>query len=225
MFKLSFNPFKKSPAGPLLFIALLTGILAAAGVYAVFSSVYQPAQVVVAARNVEPLKKIGPGDVKVVTISKRDLHPRAMTQLGQAIGAYARMPLVEGEALFPEKLIRDPGQAVEVYGTMKPDQTLITLKSSQVSWPDVLRDGDFVSAVAVYPDRVEEVAEGVKVVHNSKPLPVIGELQSAREAEARPTSEITLLLDRESAKRILLATVSAKLVYLLPETPREAGLQ
>lgn len=225
MFKLSFNPFKKSPAGPLLFIALLTGILAAAGVYAVFSSVYQPAQVVVAARNVEPLKKIGPGDVKVVTISKRDLHPRAMTQLGQAIGAYTRIPLVEGEALFPEKLIRDPGQAVEVYGTMKPDQTLITLKSSQVSWPDVLRDGDFVSAVAVYPDRVEEVAEGVKVVHNSKPLSVIGELQSAREAEARPTSEITLLLDRESAKRILLATVSAKLVYLLPETPREAGLQ
>ncbi|MCG0278219.1 MAG: SAF domain-containing protein [Thermanaeromonas sp.] len=215
--------FKKIPGGCLLLIALLTGILAAAGVYTAFASVYQPAQVVVAARNVEPLKKIGPGDVKVITISKRDLHPRALTQLGQAIGAYTKMPLVEGEVLFPEKLVRDPSQAVEAYGTMKPDETLITLKSSQVNWPDILRDGDFVSALAVYPDKVEEVATHARVVHNSKPLPILGELQSAREAEARPTSEITLLLNREEAKKILMATVSAKLVYLLPQSPEKVA--
>ncbi|KYH30753.1 SAF domain-containing protein [Neomoorella mulderi] len=216
-------PVKKIPGGPLLLIALLTGILAAAGVYWAFAGVYQPAEVVVAARNVEALKQIGPADVKVITVSKRDRHPRALTQVSQAVGSYTRMPLVAGEALFPEKLVRDPGQVVEAYGAMKEDETLITLKSSQVSWPDILQDDDTVSVVAVFPDRVEEVAGKARVVHNSKPLPILGELQSAREAEARPTSEITLLLSREDAKKVLLATVAAKMVYLFPESPGQAG--
>lgn len=216
------NASPKQKRGPLWLIAVLVSALAGLGVYYAFMSVYQPVEIVVAAKELKPMQKIEQADVKLQSISKRDLHPKMATSVKSVVGAYTTMPLTEGEPILSTKVVRSPGNMVETYGTLKPNETIVVLKSSQVSWPDVIREGDMVSAVAVYndknTDRGVDVARNIRVVSSSRPLPVVGELKSAKDAQARPTSEITLLMDREDAKKLLYATVNAKSVSLLPET-------
>jgi Flp pilus assembly protein CpaB len=200
---------------------MLVGLVAAGAVYWTFSSVYQPVPVVVAAKDLEAGKQIGSGDVKVVSVSRRDAHPKALRDLRQAVGAYTRMPLVAGEPVLAEKIIRNPEQMAGVYGVMGPEDTLISLKSTQVSWPKVLRDGDVVSVVAVYPEEgVREVARGARVVSASRTAPIVGDLKNVSQGEPSGTSEIMLALPREEAKSVLGAVATAKAVYLLPEAPK-----
>lgn len=213
--------------GPLWAVAVVVSVLAGLGVYYALVGVYQPVNVVVAARDLKPMQKIGPSDVRLQAVARRDFHPKMVVSLDGAVGAYTVMPLTEGEALFSTKVIRNPGNMVEAYGTLRPNETLIMLKSGQVSWPDVIRDGDIVSAVAVYSDknsdRAVDVAGNIRVVSSSSPLPLLGDLKSARDAQARPANEITLLMDREDAKKLLYAVVNAKSVSLLPENVGGAG--
>lgn len=209
--------------GPLWAVALMVSALAGLSVYYALVGVYQPVNVVVAARDLQPMQKIGPSDVRLQAIARRDYHPKMIASLDSVVGTYTGMPLAGGETLLSTKVIRSPGNMVEAYGALKPNETLIVLKSGQVSWPDVISDGDIVSAVAVYSDknsdRALDVAGNIKVVSSNRPLPLLEDLKSARDAQARPTSEITLLLDREDAKKLLYAAVNAKSVSLLPDNP------
>lgn len=209
---------KRRGKNPFLLLAVCLSVAAGVAVYSAFASVYQPAEVVVAAKDLEALHKIEAEDVKVVQVSRRDRHPSSVSDPKSVVGAFTAAPVVAGEAILEKKIIRDPDKMLETFGSAGPNDTVLMLKSGQVSWPNTIKGGDYVSVVAVYPDRVEDLARSVRVAKSSSPLPVIGELKSAKEAEARPTSEIFLVLDREAAKKVLQATVSAKAVHILPET-------
>ena len=206
----------------LLLVALALAVAAGAAVYAALNGIYQPANVVVAARNLEPLQKIEAKDVKVVQVAKRDKHPSAFSDPRQVVGAFTKMPLVAGEPVLVEKIVRNPDKMLEVYGTAGPEDTVIVLKSNQASWPETLKDGDYVSIVAAYPDRVEDLARGARVVHNPGSWSPVGEIKALKKAEAGSSGgEILLMLNREDAKKVLQAAVSAKGLHVLPETSAE----
>ncbi|MGI9951442.1 SAF domain-containing protein [Moorellaceae bacterium AZ2] len=214
-----FRISKPSRYSSLLLAALLVGLVAAGAVYWTFTSVYDPVPVVVAARDLEAGKQIGSADVKVSHVSRRDAHPKALKDLKEVVGTYTRVPLTEGEVVLSGKIIRNPEQMIGIYGILGENDTIITLKSSQVSWPKVLRGGDLVSVVAVYPEGVREVTKRARVVNMNEVTPIIGELKNVAQGQAANSSELLLALSREEAKKVLGAVVSAKAVYLLPEHP------
>lgn len=206
---------KKKPVRGFAVAATLS-LIAGFTVYYVLYSVIKPIPVVVAVRDIPALSQVKADDVKVTTIGMAYRHPQAFNSAGEVVGAYSTGPIYAGEQVIRPMLIRNPGQMVEGYNSLRSDETLLTLKADRVSWPPVLRDGDYVAVVAVYADRVEDVARKVRVATQTVPTPVVGNIAGAAQGQA-PTSKITLLLNREDAKRVILATVTAKQVYLLPE--------
>ncbi len=199
-------------------IALLLSIAAGFAVYYTLQYYINPAPVLVAARDIKALAKIGPEDVKLTTVGAAYRHPCAASQPDQVVGTYAAGPIYQGTQIISPMVIRNPGQMIKTAGDLKHDETLLTLSANKVSWPAVIRDGDYVSAVAVYADRVEDVVRGVRVASEAAAVPVISDIAGVRDPGGeKASSKITLVLRRDDAMKVLLAMSSSKGVYLLPE--------
>ncbi|WP_258359096.1 type II secretion system F family protein [Moorella sulfitireducens] len=229
MFKL---PLKKIPGGPLLLIALLTGLLAAAGVYWAFAGVYQPVEVVVAARNVEPLKQIGPADVKVITkleVDYRQYKARIDEQAQAALQMIASLYDTTGD------LVRAIEGAANCTPSPMREELIKTLVEYRLggSLPDALasfaeradnRDIDiFIKAVTLSEkygtNTAEVVAEIARVIRDR--ITLREELKSEVRGQGLtinlfllflPLTALSLLYFSSEARHVIIATFFGKAV-------------
>ncbi len=200
-------------------IALLLSVAAGFAVYYTIQYYIRPAPVLVATHDIKALSKIGPEDVELTTVGVAYRHPRAASYPEQVVGTYAASPIYQGTQIISPMVIRNPGQMIKAAGDLKRDETLLSLSANKVSWPAVIRDGDYVSVVAVYADRVEDVVRGVRVASEATAIPVISDIAGVRDPGGdKSSSKITLVLRRDDAMKVLLAMSSSKGVYLLPES-------
>lgn len=205
-------------------VAVALSILAGAAVYYALVQLYQPVPVVVASRDIDAVKSIKGPDVVVVQVAKRDRHPKAFTDPRQVVGSYSAVAIFRGQQVIAPQVVRDPGKMVAEMLKMKADETFISLRSSEASWPAVLKSGDLVTVVGVFPDTgAQDIAVGRVVTAAGSS--VAQDIKSLREAEvAASASLITLAVKVDGAKRILDALKTAKGVYLLPRHPALGGM-
>lgn len=205
-------------------IALALSVLAGVAVYYALTQLYTPVPVVVAARDVGAVETIDPVDVAVTKVAKRDRHPQAFVDPRQVLGSYAAVNIFRGQQVIAPQVVRDPGKMVAEMLSMKADETFVTLKSQEASWPPVLKSGDLVTVVAVFPDgEVRDVAVGRVVTAAGSS--VVQDIKSLREAEAKSSqTTVTIATKVDQAKMILAALKQSKGVYLLPRHPALGGV-
>lgn len=205
--------------------AIILSVCAGLAVYWALMQVYQPVNVVVATKQIDVLKKIGPADVTIAKVAGRDRHPEAFTDPSQVVGSYAAVPLTKGEQVLATKVTRDLGKMTAI-ANMKANETFITLRQNEAVWPGFLKDGDLVTVTACYPDTGQVIDEAVaRVVSFSGPIPLVSDFKNLREAQSGGNEkEITLAMSVDEAHRVMKAIATAKSVRLLPRHPGLEGI-
>lgn len=205
-------------------IAIVLSILAGISVYFAFKQLYEPVPVVVASRSIDGIKQINSSDVTVATVAKRDRHPEAFTSTKQVMDSYSAAPIYQGQQIITPQVVRDPGKMIVESLNMQMDETFLTLKVQDASWPQgILKSGDLVTIMGVYPD-IGVIEEAVGRVVTASGGSIAQDVKTLRDAETKMSgTEITLSLKVEDAKRVLLAVNKTKGVYLLPRHPGFGG--
>lgn len=199
-------------------LSLLAGI----AVYWTFLNLYKPVPVVLAAHNIDPLKPIKETDLVVGSTAQRDRHPQAFIDPRQVVGSYSAVSIFKGQQIIAPQVVRDPGKMVVSAQKVGVDETLLSLKSQEASWPPVLRTGDLVTVVAVYPEQTVEI--GVGTVVSTSGGSVVQDIKNIRDAQSQPSgSQIIISMKFEDAKKTVEAVKTAKGVYLFPRHPGLGG--
>jgi len=210
---------QKKKKGPFWLVALVLSIIAGVAVYWTFISIYKPVPVVVPATDLDQFHKIQSSDIKVVSTSRRDLHPLAFHSKDAIVNTYTRVPLYKDEPILEPKVIRNLEQMIDIKKDMGNNETIITLKQNEIRWPSVIQDGDLVSIKAVYDNEVVEITKQATIVSSNGSLPVISKLTSSAQGDVQSSTndKITFIIDKSAANELLKAICFAKMVYMFPE--------
>ncbi|WP_031516954.1 SAF domain-containing protein [Desulfofalx alkaliphila] len=208
----------KVKTNPLLLISLLLVIISGFGIYQAFNSVMQPVTVVVPTKDIDALEKISESDVAVKKIAKRDLHPLAYRSVEQVIGKYPRMPLTKGEPILNTKLLNTNDDLVETFETLKPNEVIIALDRDDVRIPSILKKGDLVTVMAVTPEGVLELGVGSKYLSASVSN-IVADISSVSTKGSPAEEEVLLVCERNEGKKILQHSLTADIIYIMPEQP------
>lgn len=203
----------------ILMTAAVVGLIAAGGIYYAFMGIYVPVNVVVAVKDITTQTKITQADVTVKKMSKRDAHPQSLTSLKSVVGSYPRMPITAGEPILKTKVVNNIGTLLDTYESLQADEMLIELKANKnVSFPKVLKDGDYVTFVVVKDEGTVEVGKGSKYLSGSGPN-IINNFNNLSAGKDPTEGRLLVICKREEGKKVLEATLKSKLVYVMPEHP------
>ena len=200
-------------------MAVLLSIAAAISVMLALYRVYMPVKVLAPNKDIPAGALIGQGDIGFVTISKRDKHPLAVTDPGQVIGKYARDNLYSLDAIISKNIVTDPKEINGFKTVVGQDETCMTLKQSEVRWPQDTREGDTVTAVSILTGgNPQVVARKIKVLSVSETgKSLTGTVEQIKNTVSSSSeSGITLALQWEQVGPLLFGKTQQEL-WLLPE--------
>lgn len=203
-------------------LAVALSILAGVAVYYAFVQVYNPVPVVVAARNIELMKPITEHDLMVKMVSARDRHPRAFRDPKQVAGSYAASVIVRGQQVLAPHVVRDLGKMAGEALEMAADRTIISVDSRQASWPPVLKAGDLVTVLGVYPEGTRELAVAKVLATDGKSI--LQEFYALRDAEPTMSGDQLLLsVAVDTVRELVREFHTAVAIYIIPRHPALGG--
>lgn len=193
--------------------ALVITILAAIALYLCLYMFFLPTDVIVARVDIEEGSVISKTQVEVRKVARKDCSPGVMKNVEEVVGREAVVPIFSGQQVIDRQLGMGKKEKF-----LKDNETILTLTSQQVFWSNSLRVGEKVRVVAVYPAENEVREEAVGRIVRPEGGSVIKNMKKLQEAQSvTPTqTEISILIDVEGAKRVLLALKKSQLVYVLP---------
>ncbi|WP_333870932.1 SAF domain-containing protein [Desulforamulus putei] len=209
----------KSKNKTILLGSIIIGLIAAVGIYFSVMSFIHPVNVVVAARDIDTMRKITEADVAVKKMSARSVHPKAYHDLKSVIGTYPKMPITAGEQILSTKLVNNPDKVVDAFEALQPDEMILELKEGKnIAFPTLLKRGDYVTFYSVEEDDTKEYGKGSKFISSSGPN-LIHNFNNLSAGKDPTEGKIVVICTREEGKKILNATQNAKMIYVAPEHP------
>lgn len=209
----------KSKNITILLGSIIIGIIATVGIYSSVMSFIRPADVVVAAKDIDTMRKITEADVAVKKITARGVHPKAYHDLKSVIGTYPKMPITAGEQVLTNKLVNNPDKVVDAFEALQPDEMILELQESKnIAFPNLLKKGDYVTFYSVEEDGTKEYGKGSKFISSSGPN-IIHNFNNLSAGKDPTDGKIVVICSREEGKKILNATQKSKLIYVTPEHP------
>ncbi len=209
----------KSKNKSILLGSIIIGFIAAVGIYSAVMSFIRPVDVVVAARDIDTMRKITEADVAVKKITARDAHPKSYHDLKNVIDTYPKMPITAGEQILSTKLVNNPDKVVDAFEALQPDEMILELQESKnVLFPKLLKKGDYVTFYSVEDDGTKEYGKGSKFISSAGPN-IIHNFNNISAGKDPTDGKIVVICTREEGKKILNATQKAKLIYVTPEHP------
>ncbi|MCL6478981.1 MAG: hypothetical protein K6T65_11285 [Peptococcaceae bacterium] len=210
----------KLPAKSMSFwVAVLLSVAAAVSVMFALYRVYMPVKVLAPSRDIPAGAVIGQADIGYITVSRRDKHEMALTDPGQVIGKYAKDNLYALEPILSKKITAD--MSAETKDSVGRDETCITLKQNEARWPQDIKKGDTVTAVALIDGGSPQVVgRKLKVLSssNSANKNLAGTVEQLKNAVAATGGDsITLALKWNQAGPLLFGKAKSKELWLLPE--------
>ncbi|MHB8157424.1 MAG: SAF domain-containing protein [Desulfocucumaceae bacterium] len=199
-------------------VAVILSLAAAISVMIALYQVYLPVKVLAANKDIPAGVVIGQGDIGYVTMSRRDKHELALTDPGQVIGKYTKENLYTLEPILSKKITSDlSGDAKNYVG---PDETVITLKQIEARWPQTIKDGDTVTAVAILeggnPQVVGREIKVLSATNNANKM--IGTVEQIKNSVSTNTdNSITLSLKWDQVGPLMFGKALSKELWLLPE--------
>ena len=207
----------KAPQKPLSFwLTVLLTVMTVAFSYLTYYKLFKPVQVVVAVTDIQGKEQIKDTQLQLVTVSLKDKHPNAVSDISQVAGKIAGAQIFSGEQIITNRLTDDPSGLSGVFSRLAPDETCITFTAAEAKWPNGLREGDTVVAVAVNEAGSQQVGS-LKVLGTDKPA--ILDMKALQPAIPQNAEKITLAVKWQDLKAMLAAKVTAKAFYLNPSHP------
>ncbi|WP_092475405.1 SAF domain-containing protein [Desulfotruncus arcticus] len=209
-----------------MFLTLAAG----ASIYYAFYLLYTPVAVVVPNKLIEARAVITDQDVKLKTVGKIDKYPNAITDIEEVLGKYAEVRLYPREQIIPERITANPGTVNGAFSYLAPDETYITFGTNEAKWPEGLKVGDTLTAVAYLNNQETKLTENLKVIGagaatDKNP----GIIQQAKEQvqQTMPIQnyqdKITLAMKFTQTGPVLAGLAKAKKLVFLPESPQKKG--
>lgn len=209
----------KSKNKSILLGSIVVGLIATVGIYSAVMSFIRPVDVVVAARDIDTMRKITEADVAVKKVTTRDAHPKAYHDLKNVIGTYPKMPITAGEQVLSTKLVNNPDKVIDAFETLQPDEMILELQEGKnIAFPKLLKKGDYVTFYSVEDDGTKEYGKGSKFISSAGPN-IIHNFNNLSAGKDPTDGKIVVICTREEGKKILNATQKAKMIYVTPEHP------
>lgn len=205
-------------------VAVMLSLIAGITVYFILNSFFRPVSVVVARADINESAIIQSNQLQVVKIFEKDCQPNVFHSINEVKGKMAASNIFSGQQIIGPQLSKS--QDI-ICGNIKANQTLLTLNTQQASWPKQLQIGNLVSVIAVYQQTGQAEEVGVGRIVSPTSGSVIRNLKNIQEAQSTSPSqtEISFITSTDEAKRILSATQTAQLVYLMPRHPSLGGVE
>lgn len=212
-------------------MALFLTLAAGASIYYAFDQLYIPVAVVVPNKLIDARAVITDKDVEFKNFSKVDKYPNAISDIKEVIGKFSEVHLYPGEQILPERIAASPGAVTGAFSYLAPDETYITFGANEAKWPQGLKVGDTLTAVAFINNQEIKLAEKLKVIGaGAAPDKNPGIIQQTKQQvqQAVPAQNIqdriTLAMKFTQAGPVLAGLEKAKHLVFLPESPQiEAG--
>jgi hypothetical protein len=200
--------------------------LSAAAGLSVFFTFYRlclPLKVVVPKSDIDAGSVIGQGDIGYIKISRKDKHSLALTDPQLVVGKLTKQKLYAMEPILSEKITGDRELAGGLLSSLGPDCTYITLSHNDARWPQGLRTGDTVSAIAVIEGLPGVVGEKLEVLAVSgSAQPPAGHLGQIKNTFSEQS--LTLAVKWPQLGPLLHGWSRSKELWIVPEHPaRDAG--
>ena len=209
----------KLPAKNMSFwVAVLLSIAAAASVLFALYRMYMPVKVVAPNKVIPAGAVIGQTDIGYVTLARRDMHELALIDPGQVIGKYARVNLYNLEPILSQKITADLSS--ETKNSVDQDETWLTLNKNEARWPQNIRAGETMTAVAILEGgNPQVVGKGIKILTvTDTNINLSGTVEQIKNAvSANSDNSITLALKWDQVGPLLFGKARSKELWLLPE--------
>lgn len=191
-----------------LLLALASALLASGLAFDVLVWADKTASVVVAADAVSRFQRIGDGDVKVVNLPVRAIHPQAATRRDEVVGKIALSEMVPGEQVLRAKLSADEKDG-NFLSRLAPNQRafLVPLNLTRAAGGAV-RVGDMVDLILVASEQETGASFSRTIAHGLEVLDVRDERGQRAEEGADEALPIGLIVAATSAQAELLALAS-----------------
>jgi hypothetical protein len=210
----------KLPAKNVSFwVAVLLSVAAAVSVMFALYRVYMPVKLLAPNKDIPAGTVIGQADIEYITMSRRDKHELALTDPRQVIGKYAKDNLYTLEPILSKKITTD--MSSETKDSIDQDETCITLKQNEARWPQDIKKGDTVTAVAVFEGcSPQVVGRKIKILSttNNANKNLTGTVEQLKNAvSVTNDNSITLALKWTQTGPLLFGRARSKELWLLPE--------